>query len=55
MRLGVQIRFIKLTREAAEAEGPQPLISVGVIQDSNCILGVVQLAASYDSKVVQRD
>lgn len=42
------------TCEAAEPERPEPLFAQSVIQHSQGVAGVVQLAASYDAKVVQR-
>ena len=43
-----------LTCEAAEPQRPEPLCTQSVIQHSQGVAGVVQLAASYDPKVVQR-
>lgn len=38
--------------EATKPERPQPLTGVSVIQHSQRVAGVVQLAASYDPKAV---
>lgn len=43
-----------LTCEATKPEGPQALIVQSVIQHSQSIAGIVQLAASNDPKIVQR-
>lgn len=41
------------TCEATKPERPEPLSSQSVIEYSQGIAGVVQLAASYDPKVIQ--
>lgn len=46
--------IFELTCEATKPEGPQALIGLSVIQHSQSIAGIVQLAASYDPKIVQR-
>lgn len=42
------------TCEATKPERPEPLSCQSVIEHSQGVAGVVQLAASYDPKVIQR-
>lgn len=42
------------TRKTAETKSPEPLSIQGVIQGSEGVAGVIQLAASDDPQIVQR-